>query len=138
MFHKLITLTKYSYRHIFMATVLIVDDSTVQKLVISRILTKLNLAHITAKNGKEGVEKALQHKPDLILMDIVMPDCNGYQALRLLKKNEETKAIPVIVVSTKSLRVDRIWAERQGAADYIVKPINEAELVEKVKKYCPV
>lgn len=121
-----------------MATVLIVDDSTVQKLVISRILTKLNLTHITAKNGKEGVEKALQHKPDLILMDIVMPDCNGYQALRLLKKNDETKDIPVIVVSTKSLRVDRVWAERQGAADYIVKPINEAELIKKVTKYCPV
>lgn len=120
-----------------MTKILVVDDSTVQKLAITRVLDKLDVEYVEAKNGKEGVEQALKHRPDLILMDIIMPDCNGFQAIRMLQRHDETKDVPVIVVSTKSLNVDKIWAKRQGAADYIVKPIDEVELIEKIKKHLP-
>ena len=87
---------------------------------------------ITASNGAEGVEKAKSEKPDLILMDIVMPDMNGFKATREISKNPETSHIPVIIMSSKDQATYMEWAKRQGATSYIVKPVNEDDLLAAV------
>ncbi len=118
-----------------MAKVLVVDDSKVQKITMQEYLVAMGHQVVEASNGNEGVEMAEKERPDLILMDIIMPDLNGFQAVRKLKRLDTVKHIPVIMVSTKSMRVDQIWAQRQGAADYITKPIDRKEFEEKVSKY---
>jgi len=116
-----------------MAKVLIVDDSPTEVHVLSGFLKKHGFEVETAADGGEGIEKARAAKPDLILMDVVMPGMNGFQATRELARAPETASIPVIMVTTKGLETDKIWGMRQGAKDYIVKPVTEAVLVEKVR-----
>jgi twitching motility two-component system response regulator PilH len=116
-----------------MTQVLIVDDSPTEVHVLSTILKKHGFDVATATNGEEGIETAKQLKPDLILMDVVMPGMNGFQATRQLSKDDTTSAIPVIIVTTKDQETDRVWGLRQGARDYITKPVAEAELVEKIQ-----
>jgi twitching motility two-component system response regulator PilH len=116
-----------------MAKVLIVDDSPTEVHVLSGFLKKHGFEVETAADGGEGIEKARAVKPDLILMDVVMPGMNGFQATRELARAPETASIPVIMVTTKGLETDKIWGMRQGAKDYLVKPVTEAVLVEKVR-----
>jgi twitching motility two-component system response regulator PilH len=116
-----------------MAKVLIVDDSPTEVHVLSGFLKKHGFEVETATDGGEGIEKARAVKPDLILMDVVMPGMNGFQATRELARAPETASIPVIMVTTKGLETDKIWGMRQGAKDYLVKPVTEALLVEKVR-----
>ena len=116
-----------------MATVLIVDDSPTEVHVLSGYLKKHGFATETAADGAEGIEKARALKPDLVLMDVVMPGMNGFQATRELSRDPDTAGIPVIMVTTKGLETDKIWGMRQGAKDYLVKPVTEAQLVEKVR-----
>ncbi len=113
-------------------TVLVVDDSPTERHVLVELLTRNGYQVITAENGEEGVEKAKKELPDLILMDVVMPGLNGYQATRTLTRDEATKHIPVIVCTSKGQETDRIWGLRQGALDYIVKPINGEDLLSKI------
>ena len=87
-----------------------------------------------AINGEEGIEKAIEIKPDCILMDVVMPGENGFQATRDLSRNPATSAIPVIIITTKDQETDKIWGMRQGARDYIVKPAVERDLIERINK----
>lgn len=87
-----------------------------------------------AKNGEEGIEKAIEIKPDCILMDVVMPGKNGFQATRDLSRNPATSSIPVIIITTKDQETDKIWGMRQGARDYIVKPAVESDLIERINK----
>ena len=87
-----------------------------------------------AINGEEGIEKAIEIKPDCILMDVVMPGKNGFQATRDLSRNPATSAIPVIIITTKDQETDKIWGMRQGARDYIVKPAVERDLIERINK----
>ena len=87
-----------------------------------------------ARNGEEGIEKAIASKPDCILMDVVMPGKNGFQATRDLSRNPATSSIPVIIITTKGQETDKIWGMRQGAKDYIVKPANERDLIERINK----
>lgn len=115
-----------------MAQILIVDDSPTEIHVLSTILEKLGHTVITAENGEEGVAKARESQPQLILMDVVMPGMNGFQATRQLTKDADTAHIPVIIVTTKDQETDRVWGLRQGAKDYLTKPVDEAMLVEKV------
>jgi twitching motility two-component system response regulator PilH len=115
-----------------MAQILIVDDSPTEIHVLSTILTKLGHSVSTAENGEAGIAKAKADKPDLILMDVVMPGMNGFQATRQLTKDSETANIPIIIVTTKDQETDRVWGLRQGAKDYLTKPVEEAMLVEKV------
>ena len=115
-----------------MAQILIVDDSPTEIHVLSTILQKLGHGVITADNGEGGVAKAKAEKPDLILMDVVMPGMNGFQATRQLSRDSETSHIPIIIVTTKDQETDRVWGLRQGAKDYLTKPVEEAMLVEKV------
>ena len=112
--------------------VLVVDDSPTERHVISELLVRSGYQVITAENGEEGIEKARREKPDLILMDVVMPGLNGYQATRTLTRDETTKQIPIIVCTSKGQETDRIWGLRQGALDYLVKPVNAVELLAKI------
>ncbi|MBF9174373.1 response regulator, partial [Xanthomonas campestris pv. campestris] len=113
-----------------MARILIVDDSPSQLLGIQRIVEKLGHETITATDGAAGVEAAKSALPDLVLMDVVMPNLNGFQATRTLKREPTTQHIPVILVTTKDQDTDRMWGMRQGARAYITKPFSEDELLE--------
>ena len=115
-----------------MAQVLIVDDSPTEIHVLTTILQKQGHEVTVANNGEEGVEKAKELLPDLILMDVVMPGMNGFQATRSISKDPATAHIPVIIVTTKDQETDRVWGLRQGAKDYVTKPVEEAELVSKI------
>jgi len=96
------------------------------------MLEKNEIQVSVAINGEEGIEKALEIKPDCILMDVVMPGKNGFQATRDLSRHPDTSTIPVIIITTKDQETDKIWAMRQGARDYIVKPANEKDLMERI------
>jgi twitching motility two-component system response regulator PilH len=114
-------------------TILVVDDSPTEVHILKKILEKQGYTIIEAKDGKEGVEVAIQAHPDLILMDVVMPVLNGFQATRQLKNNEKTADIPVIMVTTKDQKTDINWGMRQGANEYLVKPVAPAELLNRIK-----
>ncbi len=120
-----------------MARILIVDDSPTQTLSLAKILKKHGHDVLTAKDGAEGVEVAKAELPDLVLMDVVMPKVNGFQATRQITKNPATKHIPVVIVTTKDQETDKIWGERQGARGYVVKPVEEAMLIETIKPFLP-
>jgi len=117
-----------------MAKVLIVDDSESQLFALTKIVEGAGHDVITAHNGEEGVEKAVAEVPDLILMDVVMPGLNGFQATRKISKQSSTSDIPVIFVTTKDQETDRIWGMRQGASAYITKPVNKGVLLEAMNK----
>jgi len=114
--------------------ILIVDDSPTEMHILSNMMEKMGHAVITAENGEQGVSTAKDTQPDLILMDVVMPGINGFQATRQLHKNEQTKNIPVIIVSTKDQATDKMWGQRQGAKGYVTKPVEESELLEAINK----
>lgn len=117
-----------------MAKVLIVDDSPTETYKLTGMLEKNGHVVITAVNGEEGVATAKVQLPDLVLMDIVMPGLNGFQATRQLSKASETSHIPVIIVTTKDQETDRVWGMRQGAKAYLTKPIEEKELMNTMKQ----
>ncbi|MES9848696.1 MAG: response regulator, partial [Candidatus Thiodiazotropha sp.] len=98
-----------------------------------KILEKQGYQILVAKDGQEGVDVAKQELPDIILMDVVMPVLNGFQATRQLKNDESTANIPVIMVTTKGQQTDKNWGMRQGATEYLVKPVAPAELLHKIK-----
>lgn len=116
-----------------MARILIVDDSPTEMHVLKSMLEKNGYQTITATSGEQGVEVAKAEKPDLVLMDVVMPGLNGFQATRQLTKGTDTAAIPVIICTTKDQETDRVWGMRQGAKDYITKPVAEGDLIGKIK-----
>ena len=113
-------------------SILVIDDSPTERHVLVDLLTRNGYQVITAENGEDGIEKAKSELPDLILMDVVMPGLNGYQATRTLTRDEKTKHIPVIVCTSKNQETDKIWGLRQGAVDYLVKPLNPEELLQRV------
>ena len=117
-----------------MAKILIVDDSPSQLLGIQRIVEKLGHESITAEDGAAGVEVAKRELPDMVLMDVVMPNLNGFQATRTLSREATTKHIPVILVTTKDQDSDRMWGLRQGAKPYLTKPFSEDELAEVIER----
>ncbi len=118
-----------------MAHILVVDDSPTERLFISKVLQETGHKVSTADNGEQGVEAAITTHPDLILMDIVMPGMNGFQATRKITQTPETSSIPVVMVSTKSQQTDKVWATRQGAKGYLVKPVNSEMLIRSVKSF---
>ena len=115
-----------------MARILIVDDSPSQLMGIRRIVEKLGHEALTAEDGAAGVEAAKRELPDLVLMDVVMPNLNGFQATRSISREPTTKHIPVILVTTKDQETDRMWGMRQGARAYLTKPFSEEELAEVI------
>jgi twitching motility two-component system response regulator PilH len=120
-----------------MARVLIVDDSPSQLMGMKRIIEKLGHEILTAEDGALGVEAAKREMPDLILMDVVMPNLNGFQATRSISKEPTTSHIPIVLVTTKDQETDRVWGMRQGAKAYLTKPVNEAALIKLVKELLP-
>ncbi|MCG5514748.1 MULTISPECIES: response regulator [Ectothiorhodospira] len=120
-----------------MTRILVVDDSPTELHVIKTMLGKHGYEVSTASSGEDGMAKARETLPDLILMDVVMPGLNGFQATRQLSQDAATAKIPVIVVTTKDQETDRVWAMRQGARDYIVKPVKEKDLLERLKDILP-
>jgi twitching motility two-component system response regulator PilH len=112
--------------------ILIVDDSPTERHVLNDMLTKAGYEVVASDNGEDAILKAKSLKPDLILMDVVMPGLNGFQATRAISRDPETRAIPIILCTSKSQETDKIWGMRQGARDYIVKPVIRDELLEKI------
>lgn len=117
-----------------MARILIVDDSPTAIYSLRRLLEKQGHQVLLAENGSDGVALARLEKPDLILMDVVMPVMNGFQATRQLNQDDETGAIPVIMVTIKDQETEKCWAKRQGAVDYLVKPVDEAHLLKVINR----
>lgn len=115
-----------------MKKVLIVEDSKVDVQHLTSILSRNGYSVIEASDGLEGVEIASQENPDVVLMDIVMPGINGFQATRQLNKNPDTNDIPVVMISTKSQDSDKEWSKVQGAKGFLVKPIAEKQLLETI------
>lgn len=116
-----------------MARLLIVDDSVTERDYLRDMLVKAGHVVITASSGREAVEVAQREQPDLVFMDIVMDDVDGYHATRTLKENPATVAIPVVVVSSKNQKADKMWAQLQGAKGYVVKPCKAEEILQHVE-----
>jgi len=114
--------------------ILVVDDSPTELHMVVDILKRHKVAEVlTATNGLQAVDMAKSAKPDLILMDVVMPEMNGFQATRKIKKDPETASIPVIIISSKDQETDKIWGKRQGADEYLTKPVQEGDLIKTME-----
>jgi twitching motility two-component system response regulator PilH len=112
--------------------ILIVDDSPTERHVLDEMLTKAGYQVIASDSGEDAIKRARHDRPDAILMDIVMPGLSGFQATRVITRDPETRAIPVIICTSKGQETDKIWGMRQGARSYVVKPINRDELLAKI------
>ena len=117
-----------------MARILIVDDSPTETYKLREILERHGHEVIEAANGADGVATARSELPELVLMDVVMPGLNGFQATRQLTKGADTAHIPIVIVTTKDQETDRVWGKRQGARDYLTKPVDEDVLLQTVNR----
>ena len=117
-----------------MSTVLIIDDSPTELHLFQNMLETNGFDTLVADSGEEGVRKALVARPDCILMDVVMPGMNGFQATRKLSRDATTSGIPVIIITTKDQETDKIWGMRQGAVESLIKPVEEKRLVEMINR----
>ena len=115
--------------------ILVVDDSKTELHHLSEILGKRGYSVRTAENGDEAMRRLAEEKPDLILMDVVMPGANGFQLTRTITRDPRFTAVPVIMCTSKGQETDRVWGLRQGARDYVVKPVRGDELVAKIKQF---
>jgi len=113
--------------------ILVVDDSPTDLHLITGFLMNNGYSTVTASTAEEAIQKAQSERPDLVLMDVVMPGMNGYEATRALSKNPSTANIPVLIISSKGQDTDKIWGMRQGAKDYLVKPVDEKTLIAKIR-----
>ena len=112
--------------------ILVVDDSPTERHFMVELLTRNGFSIVTAESGEDGIVKAKIEQPDLIIMDVVMPGLNGFQATRTITRDEATKHIPVILCTSKNQETDKIWGLRQGAQDYVTKPVDHAALLGKI------
>ncbi len=113
--------------------VLIVDDSKTEIMYLSDLLQKAGYTVRSAENADDAFKRLAEQKPDLILMDVVMPGQNGFQLTRSINRTPEYTEVPIIMCTSKNLETDRVWGMRQGAKDYITKPVDPAELLGKIK-----
>ena len=112
--------------------VLVIDDSATERHIIGEILGKQGYEVSFAEDGEKGIAESKASRPDLIIMDVVMPGANGFQATRAITMGVKTKHIPVVMLSSKDQTADKVWALRQGAVNYLVKPVQEKELIATV------
>ena len=117
-----------------MKTILIVEDSATERHAIKAALEKAGYTVLEAEDGESGVQMAKDKTPDLVLMDIVMPGMNGFQATRAITREAGTSHIPVIMVTTKAQQTDQLWGERQGASAYLTKPLDMDKLLATIKE----
>ncbi len=115
------------------ATILVIDDSPTETHIIRKFVEGGGYRVLTAEDGESGIALAREEHPDLILMDVVMPGLNGFQATRQLNRDPQTQNIPVIMVTTKDQETDRAWGMRQGAKEYLVKPVSGPELLARIR-----
>lgn len=119
------------------ATILIVDDSRTAIAVISKVLEPTGYSIISGANGEEGIEMARIHQPDLIIMDVIMPGLNGFQATRILRKEESTQDIPIIIISGNEQATEKFWGLRVGANGFLPKPVDRGELFRLLGEHLP-
>lgn len=118
-----------------MKTILIVEDSPTEMRLIQKALEGKGFRLLTAEEGEEAVRKAESERPDLILLDIILPKKNGFQVCRHLKSSEETKTIPIVLLTSKSQESDRFWGLKQGADEYLTKPFEKDQLLGSVQRF---
>jgi twitching motility two-component system response regulator PilH len=112
--------------------ILVVDDSPTERFYIADILSRKGYSVVTAESGSDALAKIRSERPSLIVMDVVMPGASGFQVTRALTRDPDTQSIPVILCTSKATETDRIWGLRQGAREYLTKPVNAEELLAKV------
>ena len=115
-----------------MARILLIEDSPTDTAVLTQLLQRNGHEVLSSSSAEDGIEVCKRELPDLVLMDVVLPGMNGFQATRALSRDEATKAIPVLIVSTKAMDTDKAWGMRQGARDYVVKPPVESDLIGRI------
>ena len=115
--------------------ILLVDDSKTELHVLSELLLKRGYSVRTAESGEEALKRLAEEKPDLILMDVVMPGQNGFQLTRTITRDPRYADLPVIMCTSKNQETDRVWGMRQGARDYVVKPVQADDLIAKIRKF---
>ena len=117
-----------------MARILLIEDSATDTVVLTQLLQRNGHDVLSSISAEEGIATAKRERPDLVLMDVVLPGMNGFQATRALSRDADTNAIPVLIVSTKDMETDRAWGLRQGARGYIVKPPVESDLIGQINE----
>jgi twitching motility two-component system response regulator PilH len=120
-----------------MARILIIDDSPTETYRFREILEKHGHQVLVANNGADGVAMTSSEQPDLVLMDVVMPGLNGFQATRQLTRSNDTAHIPIVIITSKDQETDRVWGKRQGARDYLTKPVDESVLTQTIANLVP-
>jgi twitching motility two-component system response regulator PilH len=116
-------------------SILLVDDSKTELHFLTDVLVRNGFRVRTAENGDEALRRIAEEKPDLILMDVVMPGQNGFQLTRTITRDPQYADVPVIMCTSKNQETDKVWGLRQGARDYVVKPVNPDELVQKIRAF---
>jgi len=111
------------------ANILIIDDSPTDVRVFTTLLERAGHRVDAVDNAEEGIERVRAARPDLVIMDVIMPGINGFQATRTLTRDPQTAAVPIVMITTKSMETDRVWGLRQGARAFITKPVNEKEFL---------
>jgi len=120
-----------------MPHILIIDDSPTEVQVFSSLLEKNGFRVSSASNAEDGIARVRQERPDLVIMDVIMPGMNGFQATRTLSRDAATANIPIIIVTTKAMQTDRAWGLRQGARDFLTKPIDARDLISRIHGLLP-
>lgn len=116
-----------------MAHILIIDDSPTDVRVFTTLLERAGHRVSSAGSAEQGIEMARRLRPDLVIMDVIMPGMNGFQATRALTRDPATQDVPVLIITTKSMETDRVWGLRQGARDFLTKPVGEKELLARIQ-----
>ena len=117
-----------------MARIVLIEDSPTDRAVFTQWLRRAGHEVLEADNAEDGLQLVRDQVPQLVLMDVVLPGMSGFQATRALSRDEATRGIPVLIVSTKSMETDMAWGMRQGASDYVVKPPREDDLIARINK----
>lgn len=120
-----------------MATILIIDDSPTDVRVFTTLLERAGYQVIAVSTAEDGIERVRAELPDLVIMDVIMPGMNGFQATRILTRDPATAGVPIVMITTKSMETDRVWGLRQGARAFITKPVNEKELLASISGLLP-
>ncbi|MCX7513778.1 response regulator [Frateuria hangzhouensis] len=120
-----------------MAKILIIDDSPTDVRVFTTLLERAGYAVAAVSTAEEGIERVRAELPDLVIMDVIMPGMNGFQATRTLTRDPATSNVPIVMITTKSMETDRVWGLRQGARAFITKPVNEKELLTCINDLLP-
>ena len=120
-----------------MAHILIIDDSPTDVRVFTTLLERAGHRVDSIGNAEEGIERVRAELPDLVIMDVIMPGMNGFQATRTLTRDPVTSVVPIDMITTKSMETDRVWGLRQGARAFITKPVNEKELLACIHDLLP-